>query len=36
MRRINTAKSHKYPKKRKSNQISSEVTNIARYTLSDR
>ena len=33
--RMKAAKPHKYPKKRTSNQISSEIMDIATYTLSD-
>ena len=35
VRWMKAAKSHKYPKKQKSNQISSEIMDIATYTLSD-
>ena len=32
---MKAAKPHKYPKKRTSNQFSSEIMDIATYTLSD-
>ena len=35
VRRMKAAKLHKYPKKWKSNQISSAIMDIATYTLSD-
>ena len=35
VQRMKAAKDHKYPKKRKSNLISSEIMDIATYTLSD-
>ena len=35
VRRMKAAKPHRYPKKRNRNQISSEIMNIATYTLSD-
>ena len=35
VRRMKAAKPHRYPKKRNRNQISSEIMDIATYTLSD-
>ena len=35
VRRMKAAKAHRYPKKRNMNQISSEIMDIATYTLSD-
>ena len=32
---MKAAKAHRYPKKRNMNQISSEIMDIATYTLSD-
>ena len=35
VQQMKAAKPHKYPKKQKSNQIKSEIMDIATYTLSD-
>ena len=35
VKRFIEVKFHKYSQKKKSNQMSSKVTNIAKYTLSD-